>query len=60
MRFFAFLLCASFASAALVKREAEAAADPVADPEAEPVYGLNASGGDNSKLWTILYIKPHP
>ena len=50
MRFFAFLLCASFASAALVKREAEAAADPVADPEAEPVYGLNASGGDNSKL----------
>ena len=48
MRFFAFLLCASFASAALVKREAEAAAeaDPVADPEAEPVYGLNVNGGD--------------
>ena len=51
MRFFAFLLCASFASAAsaasaaLVKREAEAAADadPVAHPEAEPVYGLNTN-----------------
>ena len=44
MRFFAFLLCASFASAALVKREAEAA--PEADPEAEPVYGLDVNGGD--------------
>ena len=52
MKVFAFLLCASFASAALVKREAEAAADaePVADPEAEPVYGLNASGGEQYNL----------
>ena len=52
MRFFAFLLCASFASAALVKREAEAAAEaePAADPEAEPVYGLNVNGGDRSSL----------
>ena len=49
MRFFAFLLCASFASfasAALVKREAEAAAE--AEPEAEPVYGLNVNGGERS------------
>ena len=48
MRFFAFLVCASLTSAALVKRDAEAAADaePVADPEAEPVYGLNVNGGD--------------
>jgi len=55
MRFFAFLLCASFASAALVKREAEAAAeaDPVADPEAEPVYGLNVNGGD------VISVKNH-
>ena len=51
MRFFAFLVCASFTSAALVRREAEAAADPepVADPEAEPVYGLNVNGGGNGR-----------
>ena len=48
MRFFAFLLCASFASAALVKREAEAAAE--ADPEAEPGYGLNVNKGERSCL----------
>merc|ERR1712038_1201894 len=57
MRFFAFLLCASFASAALVKREAEAAADPVADPEAEPVYGLNASGGYAEPVCTFTPVK---
>merc|ERR1711881_70261 len=57
MRFFAFLLCASFASAALVKREAEAAADPVADPEAEPVYGLNASGGYAEPVCTLTPVK---
>merc|ERR1711936_440714 len=57
MRFFAFLLCASFASAALVKREAEAAADPVADPEAEPVYGLNARGGYAEPVCTFTPVK---
>jgi len=59
MRFFAFLLCASFASAALVKREAEAAAeaDPVADPEAEPVYGLNVNGGYAEPVCTLTPVK---
>jgi len=59
MRFFAFLLCASFASAALVKREAEAAAeaDPVADPEAEPVYGLNVNGGYAEPVCTFTPVK---
>jgi len=59
MRFFAFLLCASFASAALVKREAEAAAeaDPIADPEAEPVYGLNVNGGYAEPVCTFTPVK---
>ena len=57
MRFFAFLVCASFTSAALVRREAEAAADPepVADPEAEPVYGLNVNGGGNGRRSQIYH-----
>ena len=56
MRFFAFLVCASLTSASsLVRREAEAAADPepVADPEAEPVYGLNVNGGGNGRISQI-------
>jgi len=59
MRFFAFLLCASFASAALVKREAEAAAeaDPAADPEAEPAYGLNVNGGYAEPVCTFTPVK---
>lgn len=59
MRFFAFLLCASFASAALVKREAEAAAEaePAADPEAEPVYGLNVNGGYAEPVCTFTPVK---
>ena len=58
MRFFAFLVCASLTSASsLVRREAEAAADPepVADPEAEPVYGLNVNGGGNGRRSQIYH-----
>merc|ERR1711990_7380 len=59
MRFFAFLVCISFTSAALVRREAEAAADPepVADPEAEPVYGLNVNGGYAEPVCTLTPVK---
>jgi hypothetical protein len=60
MRFFAFLICASFASfasAALVKREAAAEAEPAADPEAEPVYGLNASGGYAAPVCSFTPVK---
>merc|ERR1711874_688667 len=46
-------------SAALVRREAEAAADPepVADPEAEPVYGLNVNGGYAEPVCTLTPVK---
>jgi len=60
MRFFAFLVCASLTSASsLVRREAEAAADPepVADPEAEPVYGLNVNGGYAEPVCTLTPVK---
>ena len=48
MKLFLFLLCASLSSAALVRREAEA--------EAEPAYGFDVNGGEiwQKKLFDAL------
>ena len=48
MKALLFLLCASLSAAALVKREAEA--------EAEPAYGYDVNGGEICPKYKIRHV----
>ena len=56
MKFFAFLLCASLSTAAVVKREADADAAPDADVDADPGYGRHRGGYSSTPVCTLTPV----